>query len=115
MLLAPRAALLRVARELTRGCWMALGWLARRRFACFSGPSQREHLYTKAQLEAGKTADHLWNASQKQLVHLGKIHGFMRMYWAKKILEWTESTKARMGCMGCMRHITFAPRLQRDA
>jgi len=54
---------------------------------------KREHLYTKAQLEAGKTADHLWNASQKQLVHLGKIHGFMRMYWAKKILEWTESPK----------------------
>ena len=21
----------------------------------------------------------------------GKMHGFMRMYWAKKILEWTRS------------------------
>ena len=25
------------------------------------------------------------------MVNFGKIHGFMRMYWAKKILEWTES------------------------
>jgi len=31
----------------------------------------------------------LWNASQLEMVHHGKMHGFMRMYWAKKILEWT--------------------------
>ncbi|GAA0149175.1 lyase [Lithospermum erythrorhizon] len=50
---------------------------------------KREHLYTKEQLEKAQTADHLWNASQMELVHHGKMHGFMRMYWAKKILEWT--------------------------
>ena len=37
------------------------------------------------------THDDLWNASQLQLVREGKLHGFLRMYWAKKVLEWTES------------------------
>ncbi|EDQ88562.1 uncharacterized protein MONBRDRAFT_37396 [Monosiga brevicollis MX1] len=52
---------------------------------------KREHLYTRKQLENAETADDLWNASQLQLVQEGKMHGFLRMYWAKKILEWTES------------------------
>lgn len=50
---------------------------------------KREHVYTKEQLEKAKTVDLLWNASQLEMVHHGKMHGFMRMYWAKKILEWT--------------------------
>lgn len=50
---------------------------------------KREHLYTRAQLEAFATQDDLWNAAQKQLVVQGKMHGFLRMYWAKKILEWS--------------------------
>lgn len=50
---------------------------------------KREHIYTLEQLEKAKTADPLWNASQLEMVHYGKMHGFMRMYWAKKILEWT--------------------------
>lgn len=54
---------------------------------------KREHVYTPEQLEAGKTHDDLWNASQLQLVREGKMHGFLRMYWAKKILEWTPSPK----------------------
>lgn len=37
------------------------------------------------QLEAGKTHDELWNASQLEMVYYGKMHGFMRMYWAKKV------------------------------
>jgi deoxyribodipyrimidine photo-lyase len=49
------------------------------------------YLYDAAALEAAKTHDKLWNAAQKELVHRGKMHGFMRMYWAKKILEWTKS------------------------
>ncbi|KAL2634258.1 hypothetical protein R1flu_005737 [Riccia fluitans] len=52
---------------------------------------KREFLYTQEQLEKGKTHDSLWNAAQLEMVHYGKMHGFMRMYWAKKILEWTES------------------------
>ncbi|MQL99100.1 hypothetical protein Taro_031816 [Colocasia esculenta] len=65
---------------------------------------KRDHVYTKEELENAKTADPLWNASQLEMVHHGKMHGFMRqivlstiliqvliirMYWAKKILEWT--------------------------
>ncbi|XP_074860820.1 deoxyribodipyrimidine photo-lyase-like [Carettochelys insculpta] len=50
---------------------------------------KRPHLYERQQLEEGKTHDPLWNAAQLQLVHEGKMHGFLRMYWAKKILEWT--------------------------
>ncbi|KAJ3682608.1 hypothetical protein LUZ60_015181 [Juncus effusus] len=50
---------------------------------------KRDHIYTREQLEKGKTADPLWNASQLEMVYYGKMHGFMRMYWAKKILEWT--------------------------
>lgn len=51
---------------------------------------KREHIYTREQLEKAKTTDPLWNASQLEMVHHGKMHGFMRMYWAKKILEWTQ-------------------------
>jgi deoxyribodipyrimidine photo-lyase len=51
----------------------------------------REFLYSKEQLEEGSTHDPAWNAAQRQLRKTGKIHGYMRMYWAKKVLEWTES------------------------
>jgi len=50
---------------------------------------RRQFCYTAEALEAGLTHDQLWNASQLQLVQEGKLHGFLRMYWAKKILEWT--------------------------
>jgi deoxyribodipyrimidine photo-lyase len=50
---------------------------------------EREHLYTPAQLEAAHTHDELWNAAQIQMVERGWMHNRMRMYWAKKILEWT--------------------------
>ena len=39
----------------------------------------------REELEKGETYDELWNASQKEMVHTGKMHGFMRMYWAKKV------------------------------
>jgi len=54
---------------------------------------KREYIYTIEQWQKGKTHDDLWNAAQMQLVTEGKMHGFMRMYWAKKILEWTASPK----------------------
>lgn len=50
---------------------------------------KREYIYTKEQFENAKTHDQLWNAAQIQLLTEGKMHGFLRMYWAKKILEWT--------------------------
>jgi len=51
----------------------------------------RPSLYSKEQLEAGQTHDPAWNAAQAELAATGKMHGYMRMYWAKKILEWTPS------------------------
>ncbi|CAG0889189.1 unnamed protein product, partial [Darwinula stevensoni] len=52
---------------------------------------KRSYLYTRKELEEAKTHDDLWNAAQIQMVSEGKMHGFLRMYWAKKILEWTAS------------------------
>jgi len=51
----------------------------------------REYLYTLEEFEKAKTHDDAWNAAQLQMVKRGKMHGYMRMYWGKKILEWTES------------------------
>lgn len=56
----------------------------------------REYLYTKKQFEKAETHDALWNAAQRQLALTGKMHGYMRMYWAKKILEWTASPEEAM-------------------
>jgi len=51
---------------------------------------EREHLYTRRQLEHAETHDELWNAAQLQMVRFGWMHNYLRMYWAKKILEWTK-------------------------
>jgi deoxyribodipyrimidine photo-lyase len=48
----------------------------------------RPERYTLAQLERGQTYDELWNAAQREMVDTGWMHNYMRMYWAKKILEW---------------------------
>ena len=48
----------------------------------------RPHRYTFEQLERGETRDDLWNAAQREMVDTGWMHNYMRMYWAKKILEW---------------------------
>jgi deoxyribodipyrimidine photo-lyase len=50
---------------------------------------RRPMLYTAAELEAGETHDPLWNAAQKEMVVTGRMHNYLRMYWAKKILEWS--------------------------
>lgn len=52
---------------------------------------KREYIYSYDEFEKAKTHDKYWNAAQIQLVKEGKMHGYMRMYWAKKILEWSES------------------------
>jgi deoxyribodipyrimidine photo-lyase len=56
----------------------------------------REHLYSTQQLERGETHDDLWNAAQLQVVREGRMHGFLRMYWAKKIVEWTASPEVAL-------------------
>jgi deoxyribodipyrimidine photo-lyase len=57
---------------------------------------EREHLYTTAQLEKAETYDELWNAAQIQMVKYGWMHNYLRMYWAKKIVEWTPNVGAAM-------------------
>ena len=52
---------------------------------------ERDFVYTIEQFEHAKTHEDLWNAAQMEMVTTGKMHGYMRMYWAKKILEWTKS------------------------
>jgi len=51
----------------------------------------REYVYSINELEAAQTHDPFWNAAQKEMVVLGKMHGYMRMYWGKKIIEWTKT------------------------
>ena len=52
---------------------------------------KREFLYTLEEFELAKTHEDLWNAAQQELIVTGKMNGYMRMYWAKKILEWSKS------------------------
>lgn len=56
----------------------------------------REYVYTQKEFEQAKTHDQLWNAAQMEMVTTGKMHGYMRMYWAKKILEWTPDVATAM-------------------
>jgi deoxyribodipyrimidine photo-lyase len=48
-------------------------------------------VYSERQLEEAQTHDPLWNAAQRQMVMTGFMHNYMRMYWAKKILEWSKT------------------------
>ena len=57
---------------------------------------EREVLYTLPQLEDAKTYDELWNAAQIQMVRYGWMHNYLRMYWAKKIVEWTPNVRIAM-------------------
>lgn len=57
---------------------------------------RRPFIYSLSQLDMGKTHDALWNDAQQQLVQTGKMPEFMRMYWAKKLLEWTPSPESAL-------------------
>jgi deoxyribodipyrimidine photo-lyase len=57
---------------------------------------QGEVLYTLTQLESAQTHDDLWNAAQLQMLHHGWMHNYLRMYWAKKIVEWTPNAATAM-------------------
>ena len=52
---------------------------------------KRDPVYSRGQFERAETHDPLWNAAQKELLITGKIHGYYRMYWGKKIIEWSPS------------------------
>jgi len=51
----------------------------------------RSYVYNLSEFERAKTHDEFWNAIQQNLLKNGRIHGYLRMYWAKKILEWSNS------------------------
>lgn len=51
----------------------------------------RDYIYAKEQLEGAMTHDPCWNAAQNQLKRSGVMHNYMRMYWGKKIIEWSKS------------------------
>jgi deoxyribodipyrimidine photo-lyase len=57
----------------------------------------RPYCYSESQLEFAETHDPLWNAAQIQMVTTGWMHGYVRMYWAKKILEWTPAPEEAFG------------------
>ncbi|TBU05018.1 hypothetical protein CWI36_0685p0050 [Hamiltosporidium magnivora] len=54
---------------------------------------ERNNIYTLEQLERATTHDDLWNAGQKEMLITGKMHGYVRMYWAKQILKWIQDPK----------------------
>ena len=63
---------------------------------------EREFLYTFEELDNAKSHDDLWNAAQKQLINEGKMHGFLRMYWAKKvswIILYTRLYRKQIRCL----------------
>lgn len=63
----------------------ALDTLNRHRF------DTRSFVYDRDTLELAETHDPYWNAAQREMVITGKMHGYMRMYWGKKIIEWSAS------------------------
>jgi len=70
-------------------------------YACIPGWAQktladhckdkREYIYSPQQLENAETHDPYWNASMLEMKHTGFMHNYMRMYWGKKILEWSQT------------------------
>ncbi len=51
----------------------------------------RPYTYSREELKKAQTHDAYWNAAQKEMVEGGKMNGYMRMYWGKKIVEWTKT------------------------
>ncbi|MEO8659777.1 MAG: deoxyribodipyrimidine photo-lyase [Bryobacteraceae bacterium] len=60
---------------------------------------ERNPTYTRDQFEHGQTHDPLWNATQKEMLLRGKIHGYYRMYWGKKIIEWSPTCQDALETM----------------
>ena len=52
---------------------------------------EREYVYTRKQLENAETHDEYWNAAMNEMRYTGYMHNYMRMYWGKKILEWSNT------------------------
>jgi len=59
----------------------------------------REHIYTLRQLESAATHDEVWNAAQRELVHTGRMHNYLRMLWGKNILRWSHTPQKALAAM----------------
>ncbi len=58
---------------------------------------RRNYLYSFDELEAAATHDPYWNAAQREMLRTGKMHNYMRMYWGKKIIEWSRTPQEAFG------------------
>jgi deoxyribodipyrimidine photo-lyase len=52
---------------------------------------RREYVYSFDQLARADTHDPYWNAAMREMLLTGYMHNYMRMYWGKKVLEWSPS------------------------
>jgi deoxyribodipyrimidine photo-lyase len=68
---------------------------------------KRDPVYTREQFERAETHDALWNATQREMLDEGKIHGYYRMYWGKKIMEWSATHQEALDTMIYL-HDTYA-------
>ncbi len=59
----------------------------------------RDPVYQREQFLRAQTHDPLWNACQKEMLLRGKIHGYYRMYWGKKIIEWSRTCQDALETM----------------
>jgi deoxyribodipyrimidine photo-lyase len=60
---------------------------------------KRDPQYAREHFEQAATHDDLWNAAQKELLLRGKVHGYYRMYWGKKIVEWSHTPEEALATM----------------
>ncbi len=54
---------------------------------------EREYVYSRQELEDAQTHDDYWNAAMNEMRYTGYMHNYMRMYWGKKILQWSNTPK----------------------
>lgn len=65
---------------------------------------ERPVTYDRATFERAATEDELWNAAQRELLHTGTIHNYMRMLWGKKVLEWSADYGSALETMLDLHH-----------
>lgn len=63
---------------------------------------RRQYQYLLKDLEEAKTHDPYWNAAQMEMILTGKMNGYMRMYWGKKILEWGSTPEEAYQAAVCL-------------
>jgi deoxyribodipyrimidine photo-lyase len=60
---------------------------------------KRPHLYPLDVLASARTADKVWNAAMREMLAEGWFHGYMRMLWGKKIVEWSKTPEEALDRM----------------